>query len=266
MGASGTEVAREAATMVLSDDSFASIVAAVEEGRVVYDNIRKFVTYIFAHATPEVVPFLIYALSGGAVPLPLTVMQILAIDLGTETLPALALGCEPAEPGVMRWPPRPRARGIIDGPMLARAWGWLGLVEAALVTGGFFYVLYSAGWSPGEPTGPGSPLHAAYLAATTMTFAGITACQIGTAFATRTSRASLREIGLFSNRLLLWGILFELIFTAAVIYLPPLQAVFGTNALEVRQLALLSLFPLLVWGTDELRRSAGRRREASGSS
>ena len=266
MGASGTEVAREAATMVLSDDSFASIVAAVEEGRVVYDNIRKFVTYIFAHATPEVVPFLIYALSGGAVPLPLTVMQILAIDLGTETLPALALGCEPAEPGVMRWPPRPRARGIIDGPMLARAWGWLGLVEAALVTGGFFYVLYSAGWSPGEPTGPGSPLHAAYLAATTMTFAGITACQIGTAFATRTSRASLREIGLFSNRLLLWGILFELIFTAAVIYLPPLQAVFGTNALEVRQLALLSLFPLLVWGTDELRRWAGRRREASGSS
>ena len=96
MGASGTEVAREAATMVLTDDSFASIVAAVEEGRVVYDNIRKFVTYIFAHATPEVVPFLIYALSGGAIPLPLTVMQILAIDLGTETLPALALGREPA--------------------------------------------------------------------------------------------------------------------------------------------------------------------------
>ena len=141
MGASGTEVAREAASMVLTDDSFASIVAAVEEGRVVHDNIRKFVTYIFAHATPEVVPFLIYALSGGAVPLPLTVMQILAIDLGTETLPALALGREPAEPGVMRRPPRPREKGIIDGPMLGRAWGRLGLVEAALVTGGFFYVL-----------------------------------------------------------------------------------------------------------------------------
>ena len=160
MGASGTEVAREAATMVLTDDSFASIVAAVEEGRVVYDNIRKFVTYIFAHATPEVVPFLIYALSGGAIPLPLTVMQILAIDLGTETLPALALGREPAEPGVMSRPPRPREKGIIDRAMLARAWGWLGLVEAALVTGGFFYVLLSAGWSPGEPVGPGSPLHA----------------------------------------------------------------------------------------------------------
>ena len=260
MGASGTEVAREAATMVLTDDSFASIVAAVEEGRVVYDNIRKFVTYIFAHATPEVVPFLIYALSGGAIPLPLTVMQILAIDLGTETLPALALGREPAEPGVMSRPPRPREKGIIDRAMLARAWGWLGLVEAALVTGGFFYVLHSAGWSPGDPVGPGSPLHASYLAATAMTFAGITACQVGTAFAARTSRASLREIGVFSNRLLLWGILFELVFAAAVIYLPPLQEVFGTNALGVRELALLALFPFLVWGTDELRRWAIRKR------
>jgi calcium-translocating P-type ATPase len=254
MGASGTEVAREAATMVLTDDSFASIVAAVEEGRVVYDNIRKFVTYIFAHATPEVVPFLLYALSGGAIPLPLTVMQILAIDLGTETLPALALGREPAEPGVMSRPPRPREKGIIDRAMLARAWGWLGLVEAALVTGGFFYVLLSAGWSPGEPVGPGSPLHHTYLAATAMTFAGITACQVGTAFAARTSRASLRQIGIFSNRLLLWGILFELVFAAAVIYLPPFQAVFGTNALGLPELAILASFPLLVWGTDEVRR------------
>ena len=260
MGASGTEVAREAATMILTDDSFASIVAAVEEGRVVYDNIRKFVTYIFAHATPEVVPFLIYALSGGAIPLPLTVMQILAIDLGTETLPALALGREPAEPGVMSRPPRPREKGIIDRAMLARAWGWLGLVEAALVTGGFFFVLYSAGWSPGEPVGPGSPLHGTYLAATTMTFAGITACQVGTAFAARTSRASLREIGIFSNKFLLWGSLFELIFAAAVIYLPSLQAVFGTNSLGVRELATLAVFPLIVWGTDELRRWALRRR------
>jgi magnesium-transporting ATPase (P-type) len=108
-------------------------------------------------------------------------------------------------------------------------------------------------------------LHGAYLAATTMTFAGITACQVGTAFAARTSRASLREIGIFSNRLLLWGILFELAFAAAVIYLPPLQEVFGTNALAVRELAILTLFPL-VWGTDELRRWAKRSREASRSS
>jgi len=131
--------------------------------------------------------------------------------------------------------------------------------------GAFFYVLYSAGWSPGESTDPGSHLHGAYLDATTMTFAGIIACQVGTAFAARTTRASLREIRVFSNRLLLWGIIFELVFAAAIIYLPPLQAVFGTNALGVRELAILALFPPLVWGTDELRRWARRSREASGS-
>jgi magnesium-transporting ATPase (P-type) len=109
MGASGTEVARQAATMVLTDNSFASIIVAVEEGRV-YNHIRRFITYIFAYATPEVEPFLIYALSGGAIPLPLTVMQNLAIDPGTETLPALAFKREPAEPGVMRRPPSPAPR------------------------------------------------------------------------------------------------------------------------------------------------------------
>jgi calcium-translocating P-type ATPase len=260
MGASGTEVAREAATMVLTDDSFASVVAAVSEGRVVYDNIRKFVTYIFAHATPEVVPFLIYALSGGAVPLPITVMQILAIDLGTETLPALALGREPPEPGIMDRPPRPRDRGILDRPMLARAWLWLGLLEAALVTAGFFWVLRRAGWGPGDATGTGAPLHDAYLTATTMTFAGITFCQIGTAFASRTTDASLRAIGVFSNRLLLWGIAFELAFAAAVVYLPPLQQVFGTAPLGPEELAVLAAFPVIVWGSDELRRWWRRRQ------
>ena len=116
MGRSGTDVARDAATMVLTDDDFATIVAAVGAGRQVFDNVRKFVLYIFAHAVPEVVPFLVFALSGGGVPLPLTVLQILAVDLGTETLPALALGREPAEPGSMDRPPRPRGTGVSTGP------------------------------------------------------------------------------------------------------------------------------------------------------
>ncbi len=259
MGVSGTDVAREAATMVLTDDNFASIVAAIEEGRVVYENTRKFVTYIFAHATPEVMPFLLFALSGGAIPLPLTALQILAIDLGTETLPALALGREPAEPGVMDRPPRPRSEGIIQRSMLTRAWLWLGMFEALLVTGGFLFVLLSAGWSPGDAVGEGSALHDDYLAATAMTFAGITACQIGTAFATRTSHASLRSIGIFSNRLLLWGIAFEVVFAAAIVYLPPLQELFHTAALGPVELALLATFPPLVWGSDELRRAVVRR-------
>src|SRR5690606_27280341 len=106
MGLAGTDVAREAATLILTDDNFATLVAAIREGRKVYDNIRKFIVYILAHLTPEVVPFLVFALSGGAVPLPLTVLQILAIDLVTETIPALALGRERAEPGLMDRPPR----------------------------------------------------------------------------------------------------------------------------------------------------------------
>lgn len=95
-----------------------------------------------------------------------------------------------------------------------------------------------------------------------MTFAGIAACQIGTAFAARTTHASLRTIGVFSNRLLLWGIAFEVAFAAAVIYLPPLQALFGTAGLGASELLVLLTFPILVWGSDELRRWVLRRRRA----
>jgi len=194
------------------------------------------------------------------VPLPLTVLQILAIDLGTETLPALALGREPAEPGLMSRPPRPRTAGVIDRALLIRAWGLLGAISAALVMGGYFYTLSRAGWHPGDPTGAGTPLHSAYLQATTITFAGIVACQIGTAFAARTDRASLFSIGLLSNPLLLGGIAFELIFTGAVIYAPPLQGIFGTASLGPGQLAVIAPFPVIVWGADELARWARRQR------
>jgi magnesium-transporting ATPase (P-type) len=264
MGRSGTDVARDAATMVLTDDDFATIVAAISSGRQVFDNVRKFVLYIFAHAVPEVVPFLVFALTGGAVPLPLTVLQILAIDLGTETLPALALGREPAEPGAMDRPPRPRSAGVVDRGLLLRAWLLLGTVSAILVMGGFLFTLLQAGWQLGAPTGPGSALHEVYLQATTITFAGIVACQIGTAFAARTDRASLRSVGLWSNPLLLWGIAFELVFTAAVIYVPWLQDVFGTAALHPLQLAVIVPFPFVVWGADEIVRWLRRRPRSAG--
>lgn len=262
MGLSGTDVAREASTMVLTDDNFATIVKAVESGRRVYDNVRKFILYIFAHAVPEIVPFLVYALSGGAIPLPLTVLQILAIDLGTETLPALALGREPAEPGLMTRPPRRSGRGsgVITKDMLVRAWAVLGLVSAVLVMGAFFYVLWRAGWTPGTSTAEGSALHQDYLTATTATFAGIVLCQVGTAMAARTDRASLREVGLKSNPLLLAGIAFELAFTAVLVWAPPFQSVFGTAPLPWDVVLLLLTFPVLVWGTDELHRWLRRHR------
>jgi magnesium-transporting ATPase (P-type) len=256
-------VAREAATMVLTDDNFATIVAAVEAGRQVFDNVRKFILYIFAHATPEVVPFLVFALSGGAVPLPLTVLQILAIDLGTEILPALALGREPAEPGLMERPPRARTEGVIERSLLYRGWLFLGGIEAALVMGGFFFVLLRAGWHPGAAVTSGHALHSDYVQATTMTFAGIVACQVGTAIAARTEHASLRSVGLFTNRMLLWGLASELVFAGALIYVPPLQRLFGTAALGWPELALLLPLPLVVWGADELRRAHRRARARS---
>ena len=253
MGRSGTDVAREAATMVLTNDNFATIVSAVQAGRQVYDNVRKFIVYIFAHAPPEALPFLLFALSGGAIPLPLTVMQILAIDLGTETLPALALGREPAEPELMDRPPRRRSATVIDGSMLARAWGVLGGVSALLVTGLFLLTLLQGGWTLGADVGTG-PLHEVWREATTVTFLAIVSCQVGTAIASRTQRASLKQIGLFTNRLLLWGIAFEIAFAAAIVTLPPLQDIFGTAVPQPWALFALLPLPVCVWGADELWR------------
>ena len=137
MGRAGTDVAKEAADMILTDDNFASIVHAVEEGRAVYANIRKFVTYIFTSNTPEAVPFVLFALSGGRIPLALTVMQILAIDLGTDLVPALALGAEPPEPGVMDRPPRRLSEHVITRALLVRAYAWLGAIQSLAAMSAF---------------------------------------------------------------------------------------------------------------------------------
>jgi magnesium-transporting ATPase (P-type) len=207
-----------------------------------------------------VTPFVIFALGGGAIPLPLTVMQILAFDIGTETLPALALGRESPEPGLMERVPRKRSESVIQTGMLLRAWLFLGPICAALAMAGFFYVLLGAGWSPGDPTGEGTPLHHAYQQATTMTFLGMVAGQIGTAFAARTDRAPLRSIGVLSNRLLLWGIVFELALAALLIYAPLFQALLSTAALTPDMVLFITPFPFIVWGADELRRWILRTR------
>lgn len=260
MGRSGTDVAREAATMILTDDDFTTIVTAVEAGRQVYDNVRKFIVYIFTHATPEVIPFLVFALAGGAIPIPLPVLLLLAFDVGTETLPSLALGRDPAEPGVMQRPPRSRKEGVIRGPMLVRAWLFLGVIISLLSLGCFFVVLTQSGWRSGDPTGAGSPFHHAYLQATTMTFLAMIAGQIGTAFAVRTQRASLGQVGFFSNPYLLLAILAELVLAAIIVYAPPLQDLLATAGPPPKYLLLLLPCPVIVWGADELRRRMLARR------
>jgi magnesium-transporting ATPase (P-type) len=262
MGRSGTDVAREAATMVLTDDNFATIVTAVRLGRQVYENARKFIVYILAHAVPELVPFLVYALSGGRIPLALTVLQLLAIDLATDILPSLALSREAAEPGLMSLPPRRRSEHVITASMFGRAWGLLGVTSAVLVMGGYLLTLTIAGWRPGDPVGTGSSLHHAYQQATTVAWLGIVACQIGVAFAARTTRASLRSIGVFSNRWLLRAVAVSVVLAGVLIYVPALHGVFGTATLSPGQVLLVVPFPFVVWGVDELYRALRRSRPA----
>jgi magnesium-transporting ATPase (P-type) len=153
--------------------------------------------------------------------------------------------------------------GVISRAMLARAWGFLGLISATLVMAGFFLTLRHEGWHLGAPTGPGTPLNHACQQATTVAWLGIVACQIGTAFAVRTDHVSLRSVGVFSNRFLLGGIAFSLAFAALLVYVPVLHAVFGSAALTPVQLATVAAYPFIVWGADETRRMLIRRRSAS---
>ncbi|HEX6287109.1 MAG TPA: cation-transporting P-type ATPase, partial [Acidimicrobiia bacterium] len=251
MGVSGTDVAREAADIILLDDNFASIVAAVEEGRAVYDNIKKFTTYILTSNTPEAVPFAVFAFSGGRIPLALDVMHILAIDLGTDLAPALALGAEKPEPGIMERPPRPRDGHLIDRPLLTRAYLWLGPLQAAFVMAAFFgaYRLVGIdGWLDLPSEGP------IYASATAMALAAVVATQIGNLFAQRSDRVSLFRIGLGGNRLLWWGILSELIVIALIVYVPFLQNVIGTAPFPAVGWAWLLLGLPLLPMADEVRK------------
>ena len=254
MGVAGTDVAREAADVILTDDNFATIERGIEEGRVVFDNIRKFLVYIFAHLTPEIVPFAAFALL--PVPLAITPLIILAIDLGTETLPALALGVEPAEPGIMERPPRPRSERLLTKGLLLRAYLFLGAIETVFVMGAFFWVLSSGGWSWGQPLAEDDPL---LQRARTVVFLAIVSTQVGTVFAARTSRVSVFRVGLFSNRLVLWGVIFELIITAALIYVPILQSFFSTVPLGWVEWAIVAPFGPIVFLADEARKHLAYR-------
>lgn len=254
MGRSGTDVARQAADMILTDDNFASIVAAIEEGRAIYDNVRKFVTYIFASNIPEIVPFVAFVLC--RIPLPLTVMQILAVDLGTDLLPALALGSESPEPQVMSRPPRSRHAQLLDTSTLLRAYAWLGAIEAILCLFGFFAVYWLAGWRPGMPMDSTGTL---YATATTMSLAGIVVCQVGNGFACRSSKQSILEMGWFSNPLLLAGIVSEIAILAALIYAPVFSKLFGLSPLSLTHWLILAAFCPALLIAEELRKFFARR-------
>jgi magnesium-transporting ATPase (P-type) len=257
MGRSGTEVAKEAADMILLDDDFSSVVAAVEEGRAVYDNIRRFAGYHFTSNVGELVPFLVWGVTGGAVPLPLVVMQVLAIDLGTDMIPAIALGAERAEPGSMSRPPRPRTERLLDRATLGRVFGVLGPLEGLAAMSGFLFAFWLAGWRPWESLADSGPL---YVQATTMTYACIVMSQVGAGLAWRTNRRSVFGVGLLSNRLLLVGIAVEVALIALLTWVPGLRDVFHMEPLGAWHWAFLLVWPPVLLGVDEARKLVLRRR------
>ena len=260
MGRGGTEVAKEAAELILIDDNFASIVAAVEEGRAVYDNIRRFAGYHLCSNVGELVPFLVWGVTGGAIPLPLVVMQVLAIDLGTDMVPAIGLGTERAEPGTMARPPRPRSERLLNRAVLRRAFGWIGPLEGVAAMASFLFAYVLAGWRPWEPL---ADTGAVYVEATTMTMAGIVMAQVGAGLGWRTNRASLASIGFLSNRLLLIGIAVEIGMVALLSYTPVLDRAFHTGDLGIWNWVFLLAWPPVVLGAEELRKARLRRGAAS---
>jgi magnesium-transporting ATPase (P-type) len=254
MGKRGTDIAREAADMILLDDNFATIVKAVEEGRGIYTNIRKFLTYFLTSNVAEAAPFVLFVLAG--VPLPLTVLQVLLVDLGTDIFPGLALGVDPVEQGAMRRPPRSLAERMVNRALFIRALGFLGVVAAILSLSGYFV----AQWDfTGELFGSMVDEGPLYRQATTITLAGIVACQIANAFACRSERQSVFVLGFLTNRPLLVAIAAEVALLALLIAVPPFADVFNLEPIEPRFWPMLALFVPLFLLIEELRKLITRR-------
>jgi P-type Ca2+ transporter type 2C len=252
MGVSGTDVAKQAADLILTNDQFSAIATAIEEGRAVFDNLRKFTTYIFASNVPEIAPFL--ALSSFGVPLALTVAQILAIDLGTDILPALALGVEKPEPRVMQRKPRKRHAPLVTNRLVARAVA-LGFIETVLCFLAYFALYRSFGYT-GIVELP--ELDPVYIMATTVFFLGVVAAQIGSALACRTEVDPIHHLGFFSNRYLWGGIAGMILLTLTLVIVPLLAEPFHMAPPPPQFWAMFVIFPPIVFGIDWLRKLVRR--------
>jgi len=219
MGASGSDVARESADLVLLDDHFATIVAAIESGRATFRNIRRFLTYHLTDNVAELAPFAVWALTGGSFPLAISVLQVLALDIGTDMLPALALGAEPPRDGIMRGRTK---RTLVDRPLLARALGVLGLTEAVMALGTCAAVLLAGGWTWG--TTPDAHL---MLVASGSTFAAIALAQMANAMACRSTVLPVWRMSLTRNPLILAAVASELVLLVVFLALPAVAHLLG---------------------------------------
>ena len=251
MGVTGTDVAKESADMILTNDNFASIVHAVEEGRAVYQNIKKFLSYIFNSNTAEATPSVFFLFSKGGIPLPLTVMQMLTVDLGTDMLPALGLGVEPPEPGVMQRPPRKLTDRLLNKQLLIKAFLWYGMIESSLAMGGFFlaYLLKNGNLTNMASSGQ------LYHEATTMTLAAINFCQLGMVMNNRTTEQSIRKLSFFGNKLINIGLIVQVLLLIVIIYVPFFHNLFNTANLGFWHWVYLLSCPFIVVGLEELRKA-----------
>ncbi|MCP9330784.1 cation-translocating P-type ATPase [Lactobacillus kefiranofaciens] len=250
MGMTGTDVAKDAANMILTDDNFASIVAAIEEGRAVYSNIRKFLTYILTSNVPEAIPSVLFLFSAGLIPLPMTIMQILTVDLGTDMLPALGLGAEAADPDTMKEPPRKRSEHLLNKHVMIKAICWYGLISSLISTAAYFFVNYQNGW-PQTVLAASGPV---YMRATTMVLGAIVFTQIANVLNCRTNKTSVFKKGLFSNKNIWYGIIFEICLFFILTITPGIQQVFNTTTLAASDWLFLFLLPIPLVLLEEARK------------
>jgi len=260
MGRTGTDVAREAADLVLLDDDFSTIVAAVAQGRATFANIKRFLTYHLSDNVAEVTPFAVWALSGGNIPLALSVLAVLALDIGTDTFSAVALGAEPPEERALTDPP---ARGrLLDRTVATRAFGILGPTEGIVEMTAFFAVFLAAGWRPGESLEATDAAFAASGAA----FLAVVVGQSANAFACRSAVVRPGRLGWLSNRFLVAAVALEGTIALAFLVLPPLAALLDHEPPSVAGLGVALLAAPAVLAADAAykvlvgRRSRARRR------
>jgi Ca2+-transporting ATPase len=269
MGASGTDVAREAADIVLLDDSFASIVKAIESGRAIYENIRKFIVYVFSHNWAELIPFVLYA--GLGFPLPLLVVQVLAIDLAIDVIPSLALSREPAELGIMEEPPRSIKERLFTRKVLLRS-VFIGVIIAVGAIIGCLNIWAAGGWHIGMAVpsdwhfGGSLPNNnPIYLKGVTMMFAGIVVAQAGNVLACRTSKQSIFKTSLKNNKWIIVGIAAQLSILAFLVYVPIMNTYFGTQPLGIFDWAFLLSLAVIVVLAEEIRKFFSRKFTKTGS-
>ncbi len=224
MGITGTDVSKETADMVLTDDNYASIVSAIEEGRVIYSNIRKFVYYLLSCNMAEIMILLVAMLAGW--PLPLVPIQLLVLNLITDGAPALALGMEKGDPDIMNRPPRPVNEPIINRDMVTGIAVQTVAITLAVLTA------FQIGLETGEAH------------ARTMAFATLSISELLRAYTSRSERYSLWAIGVFSNKWMQWAVLTSLVILLAIIYVPFLDPVFGTAFLTAQD--WLVMLPLIL--------------------